>query len=67
MVLIWLIKVVFYKKNYYKFIVIYKNEWEYWFNLLSKKSRRETRRLTYYQKNQDVIEQRITIKIIKSD
>ena len=32
---------VFYKFFYNKFFVIYKNEWEYWFNLFSKKPRRD--------------------------
>ena len=35
LVLIWLIKDVFYKI----FFIIYKNEWEYYLNLLSKKQR----------------------------
>ena len=38
-ILIWLMKGVF-----YKFSLLYiKNEWECWFNLLSKKPRRDTK------------------------
>ena len=37
MVLIWLIKVVLY--NFFVFLLYVKDEWEYWFNLLSKKNR----------------------------
>ena len=41
MVLIWLIKVAFYKNVF--FFVIYKNGWEHSFNLLSKKQRFDTK------------------------
>ena len=37
MILFYLIKELFYKNFFIiNFFVIYKNEWEYWFNLLSK-------------------------------
>ena len=47
MVLIWLIERVFYKK-----ILLYlKNEWMPWYNLLSKKPRRDTKESKRYYKN----------------
>ena len=52
MVLIWLIKVVFYKKRFV--FIIYKNEWEYCFNLLSKN--RDVilnKAKDYYKKNKE--------------
>ena len=51
MVLIWLINGVFYKK----FFIIYKNEWKYLFNLLSKKIRDVilNRAKDYYENNKE--------------
>ena len=52
MVLIWLIKVVLYKKRFV--FIIYKNEWEYCFNLLSKN--RDVilnKAKDYYKKNKE--------------
>ena len=53
MVLIWLIKRVFYKIFLLQiFFVIYKNEREYWFNL-SKKPRRKAK--DYYKNNKETL------------
>ena len=49
MFLFWLIKGMFYKKNF--FFIIYKNEWEYWFNLLSKDRDMVLNKAKYYYKN----------------
>ena len=52
MVLFYLIKGVFYNFFfYYKFFVIYKNEWEYWFNLLSKNRDEVLSKAKDYYKN----------------
>ena len=47
MVLIWLLKEAFY--NIFLFYI--KNEWECWFNLLSKKPTHDTNRVKYYYQN----------------
>ena len=54
MVLIWLIKRVFYKIFLLQiFFVIYKNERECWFSLLSKKPRRKAK--DYYKNNKETL------------
>ena len=47
--------VVFYKFFYKLFFVIYKNEWDHWFNLLSKKKRKVilNKAKDYYKNNKE--------------